>query len=166
MELGLFYIDQAVLFGPALVDAYELEANKARDPRVVLSSSLALLARQHLAYYAEPYVAPQNGYILTDPDGFSFINYLYVAIDMSDPKAARETIQIHKTQVVKGLRKNRNDPRILTKYWWLAAYHNFVCEKWFPRQPQIRIPRTEFGSGPTLLVDRPTRKGINLLEYR
>lgn len=155
VSLGLLYIDDSVVFGPALVEAYDLESQQARDPRVILSPVVVDLVRRHLAYYANPYKSPQNGYIVTDTDGIAFINYLYAPLGLDDRQGSRKATETHKKQIVVGLRKTRNDPRIWAKYWWVASYHNFFCRKWFPAQPRIRVAKKILGSEPSLLVASP-----------
>lgn len=129
VSLGLLYIDESVVFGPALVEAYDLESQQARDPRVMLSPVVTELVRRHLGHYANPYKSPQNGYIVTDTDGIAFINYLYAPLGMDDRQRSREATETHKKQIVAGLQKARNHPRTWAKYWWAACYHNFFCRK-------------------------------------
>jgi len=63
-----FHIREGLLFGPALVAAYELEQEAAVNPRIVLSDDFAKAQRDALAYYGEPRQSPQNMLLLAQSD--------------------------------------------------------------------------------------------------
>jgi hypothetical protein len=131
VAIGPLYFDDQVLFGPALAEAYELEQKVARDPRVVLSARVARLVTSHLDFYAEPFFAPQNGYVLIDTDDTMFLNYLYEPIGSGEEDMTIDFLKRHRRIVERRLKENIARPQIWAKYRWVATYHNFF---WVPIQ--------------------------------
>ncbi|HLL01573.1 MAG TPA: hypothetical protein VK539_13370 [Myxococcaceae bacterium] len=149
--MGSFFMDDLTVFGPALVDAYVLESSYARDPRIVLSSSVAKLIKKQLKYYHPNHEAPQNNFILRDIDGHPFINYLYIAIDY---ELDVETIKQHKIRVEEKLRTHKNNPTIWAKYRWVASYHDYFCKTWISKHyDELRISRSALAASPRRLVE-------------
>jgi hypothetical protein len=110
LSVGLFHIRDGLLFGPALVEAYELESRDAVNPRVVLSKA------------AEQAVTRPNNLLLCDGDGWTFINYLHLLFDQLDDPAI--VLGTHRDHVVDRLHRHRSDKRVWEKYRWVAEYHN------------------------------------------
>jgi hypothetical protein len=158
MAIGPLYIDDNIVFGPALVDAYTLESKYARDPRVVLSTEVTRMCKSHLRFYAEPFKSPQNGYVLIDTDGHSYINYLYDPIGMEAPiDVILDAVRIHKRKIEEKLRETNSRPDIWAKFRWAANYHDFFCRKWLPNHKRISISKTALRNEPSLLVPKRTQ---------
>jgi len=130
MALGRLFVDDAMIFGPALLEALRLEKMVARDPRIVLGAGISELVQQHVGYYHPPHTALQNCNFLRDVDGRLFVNYLESAIhetaaglqlDLNSIEAHRETIE-------NGLREHVGRPQVWSKFRWLSAYHNWFLE--------------------------------------
>jgi hypothetical protein len=64
VSLGKLYHSNGVVFGPAMIEAFELESRTAIYPRVVLSSSLSSALANHA-----------NHWISEDADGIMYIDY-------------------------------------------------------------------------------------------
>lgn len=109
LSLGLFSVGDGLIFGPALVEAYELESRHAIHPRIVLSKE------------AEA-VAPRDARLMRDGDGHVFVNYLDRLLDLVDSPDA--DLEAHAEQVTRRLLDHRGDRRIWEKYRWAAEYHN------------------------------------------
>lgn len=124
--VGLFHDMKDIVFGPALVEAYELERAHAVNPRVVLS--------EHAADCLRDYDAP----LLTDQDGRAFIDYLAPAFDNAaiDIDAL---LRRHRNAIAKNLESHRGDSRLWNKYRWTADYHNMVCERRRQDSPKLLI---------------------------
>ena len=128
ISIGNAYIDDIVVSGDALIEAYQAEVELARDPRIVLSGSATKVIRSHLEYYFPQIDAPQNSALLEDPDGQWFLNYLDQVVYPGDgnvPEYAR--LSQHKTSIESCLSKYKNEPRKFSKYEWAAGYHNHFC---------------------------------------
>jgi len=128
---GTLFMDEYLAYGPALLEAYRLEHEVARDPRIVISKEVRSLVEAHFCYYTLPQNAPQNRAFLLDPDGQLFLNYLYGCFEplQSGGPADTETLLIHKEHIEKGLMDYSGDSRVWAKYAWLASYHNFIIHE-------------------------------------
>jgi hypothetical protein len=127
LTLGSLHLDEHVLFGPALVEAYELESNVAVHPRIVLSRAAAQTQRR----------TADGSTLMCDDGGQTFIDYLgAVAVEPDDPIAA---LQSHRDTVVDRLHGSRPHKRRWEKYRWLGEYHNAVVRERLPRARELLI---------------------------
>jgi hypothetical protein len=117
-----------VLFGPALIAAYDLERDYARYPRIVIAPELFSslksnpLLRFHDYDEEMKYIAPL---IKRDDDGFVFIDYLAAWKEVVDSEESYlEFLKSHKKLVENRINEFQNDGRILPKYLWLRKYHD------------------------------------------
>lgn len=141
LSLGRVYIRDGLVFGPALVEAYELESRMAVNPRVVLGPSVVASQRADLSFWADPRFSPQASLLLCDDDGHTFINYLGLLFDEPDDPVLG--LEQHRDAVVERLREHRGDKRRWEKYRWAAEYHNAVARRAMPKAPQLRIDGAE-----------------------
>lgn len=141
ISLGMACIDEIVVAGDALLDAYDAEISRARDPRIILTQSAKAAVKSHLSYYSDQAYAPQTREILRDSDGQWFVNYLEeVLIADNEVGPFYNEFLIHKAVVEANLAKYAEDPLIFSKYAWVAGYHNAFCqryENWFSNEHMI-----------------------------
>jgi hypothetical protein len=117
----LMFTDQ-FLFGPALVDAVNLE-KEAVFPRILLS--------QTLLRYVKP-ESPSARLVVRDSDGKSFLHYLGgLGLQLAP----------HLYFVQRGLLENIGKVRERQKYEWLAQYHNFAAA--CVNRPDLFVPITQ-----------------------
>jgi len=76
VSIGQMYMDDEIVYGSALLEAYDAEQSIARDPRVVIATSARSYVRKQFKFYADPAEAPQNQVLLSDVDEQVFVNYL------------------------------------------------------------------------------------------
>ena len=136
-------------FGPAVADAYELEAKLAVYPRIVISqkvidqyrSGTELKAQQHSSEYDEKAVLPMIRSSSTGP----WLDYMSTAeasgIEFSTYLGFCNR---HKEQLARCLSEFASDPRKMEKYLWLASYHNcyvresiVLRDSWYPEEDLI-----------------------------
>lgn len=134
ITVGQFFIDDNVVLGPALNEAYTIEQNISRDPRIVLSDQVFKLAKRHMKYYGEPYDSPQNNHILIDLDGKPFVNYLSILFEdpidgLDDYEVIWSRLKTHKQFIEDNLLKYKKSPHVWSKYQWLSKYHDFFCKE-------------------------------------
>ena len=127
VSVGGLHMDEYVIWGPALLEAYDLESKHALFPRIVLSEDMVAMVRKHIGYYDDPSTAPQNSALLMDPDGKSFLNYLDAALIDAPATRHWHLVISHKAKIEAALNKHRGNPRIWDKYYWCATYHNYFC---------------------------------------
>lgn len=127
-SIGELFVGEETVYGPAILEAHELENKLTNNPRIILSQGVTDLVKAHLKYYAELQDAPQYTAILVDTDGQYFINYLFGVLDEDDYSADFDALQKHKNNVENCLNRFREKSRIWSKYFWLANYHNYFCK--------------------------------------
>ncbi len=148
LTFGPHYMDETIVFGPALVEAVRLEREKAIFPRVVLGDSAVKAEDHHIDYYGRGPHAPQRTLLLVDDDGMVFVNYLDVV--MEDPDrldASVAYLTAHRQVAIDGLRAHASDERKLSKYTWLAEYHNHFCQERLPEMPELLVSQVDTSRG-------------------
>lgn len=127
------YMDENIVIGPALIESYKLEEEKAIYPRIILSDSAKKVVDKHIGYYSDDAFCPQKKTYSIDKDGFYFLNYLYHLLENFDPdypnyEYINKHIRLHKQAIVKELKTNNHNQRVFEKFIWCAEYHNFFCD--------------------------------------
>lgn len=155
IAVGHLYMDEAVIFGRALVDAYQAESKLARDPRVVLHESSHELVNRHFEYYPTKSYAPQNRDLLRDADEMFFVNYLeQIMIAHPDGPIFVELLEEHKNQIQENLEKSKSRPTIWQKYFWCANYHNVFCDLYAGViGSEYKIDLTAYTIRPTIIFE-------------
>ncbi|MGL4736314.1 MAG: hypothetical protein ACRCW2_02555, partial [Cellulosilyticaceae bacterium] len=144
LSMGDFYINEDIVFGPALLDAHHTESQTACYPRIVLDDQTA----QKLKYFmSQSDQGIQNDKIFIDQDGQWFLNYLntifkyyktcYTAHEFELIKY--ELLMKHKEKVEFALSENLQTPRVWDKYVWTANYHNSFCHIHYPLDFSLQI---------------------------
>lgn len=151
VAVGPAFISEDLVFGPALLDAYDGEHTLARDPRIVLTESARMLLEKHICYYRERIESPHAQLVFSDPDGMYFINYLYATLDDEfESVPNRERLHEHRAAVERQMTAYRSKPPIWSKYAWSATYHNFFCAQHSSAQ-ECYIDLDRFRAGPDLI---------------
>jgi hypothetical protein len=127
--VGDIYVDERLIFGPALIRAYELERAVASYPRIILDSRVF----DRLADSPElrmPGVTDQIKSLRTvlarDNDGTWFVDYLQATMHelASQPVAYGKFLSEHRDVVRKAALKFRELSSPAAKVGWLITYHN------------------------------------------
>jgi hypothetical protein len=144
ITIGAHYMDEYAVFGPALVEAHDIETTRAVYPRIVLSETARAFVKHHVGYYSGGAInAPYDNELLVDDDGEWFINYLDAARLDDDPEVLPwfETfVTKHQKSVRENILMPRRDRRVLEKYLWAGRYHNFVCGYLYPGRTDLLVP--------------------------
>lgn len=143
LSFGRFYIRDGLLFGPALLEAADLEHDVAVHPRIVLSDDAVAAEVAFLRYYASPAASPQQMLLMRDEDGKVFVNYLSMLLDEIDP---RTDLAWHRDVVIERLSAHRGDRRRWEKYRWVGEYHNAFAKNFFSGTQSLRIPQRHLNS--------------------
>ena len=69
ITIGEFFINDTIVWGSALLRAYELEVSIANYPRIAIDTSILF----ELRHFENP-----SDFILTDIDGISYLNYIHI----------------------------------------------------------------------------------------
>lgn len=160
ISIGSAYVDDVVVFGDALSQAFIAENTLARDPRIVLAETAVRAVKVHLGYYASPRYAPQTSELLCDLDGQWFVNYLNSVLYVADEYGPfYDEFLKHKAAVELKLSQYKTSPSIFSKYAWVAGYHNFFCDL-HPRyfSNEHRIETDLFRATPKLIVEEESQR--------
>lgn len=106
------------LYGPAVIEAYELESNTAFYPRIILKKDL--FKKLNLTESQKTDIS-SNRLILKDFDNQLFLNYLY----KTDLNFFYE-LDIIRNRIISSTTKNKHKVKLLPKYLWLV--NNFNCQ--------------------------------------
>jgi len=108
---GPVFIDDEFVFGPALVEAYELEHDMAKWPRIILHEKLRakLVGDEHLALQAD--------------DGILMLNYLAAGDDVVERV---RFLELH-AQIIKESLAKENRKDVAEKLHWLMMFHNRIA---------------------------------------
>lgn len=142
------YMDEFVVLGPAIVETYQLEKEKAIYPRIILSQKVNEVIKRHLTFYGDPSESPQNLDILLDSDGHYFLNYLHTVVEYNRgyENEIQNLLNSHKDVVISNLKINSKDLKVFNKYSWVAGYHNYFCNNFLTEFKSVNVS--------TLLIDQ------------
>lgn len=127
IAVGDLYMDDDIVFGKGLLDAYAAEQN-ADSPRVILAESAVTFVERHVQYYASVEISPQNEHLFVDEDKNMVVSYLSSLWPDRTEQPRFEWLAKHRDVVTENLRLYRAKPRVWAKYAWVARYHNYFCE--------------------------------------
>jgi len=125
---------EALAYGPALIAAYELEKEEAIVPRIILDRALA-----NAWSPGEPVQNPDGAFLgyrkfwRQDDDGWYFFDHFsnpfgLFSFDRKEPPSGFQANMTRwRELIVQRLDENREHPRVLRKYVWLARYFNRIC---------------------------------------
>ena len=129
------YHTETQIFGPALVKAYQMETRLAVYPQIILDDAILGIAQEYPQEFPserkrgmERFKAIQY-MLLTDFDGYSFINYLDVSCsDILSAEIIPEYFEPLRVKMEKMAQEE--DPGIKSKYLWLKGKYNDVLSKY------------------------------------
>jgi hypothetical protein len=134
MTVGEVHLHDGLLYGPALVEAYELEQTQAVNPRIVLSQEAIHCMRDAMKGGE---LEEEPPFLMREQDGTVFIDYLdVISDDIEDPAVG---LRMHKEMVEGELAKHLDDARRWEKYRWVAEYHNAYIEAEHPKASTLLL---------------------------
>ncbi|WP_133126815.1 hypothetical protein [Legionella nagasakiensis] len=125
-----------MVYGPALVDAYLLENQDAKNPRIILDRDFAnMMGLNQIITGIQ--VQGYEGYKKTfrkDVDDYMFYDFLQPFTNMpgtpTNKNLLLNNLSTLKPVIDSGLSKYKADTRKLMKYQWLGHYYNSVLEEY------------------------------------
>ena len=143
VTFGEIFISDGRVFGPALIEAYELESKFAKYPRIIVDPQLIqeyktnklLKAIHHSIEQEIEYV---GDLLKQGDDGMWFIDYARaIEEELDEPEMYPIFLQRHREVILSGSKKHKKLNSVLSKYVWIANYHNQIVSKieddWFER---------------------------------
>lgn len=153
-SVGPLFMDENIVYGEALIEAYNLESSVAVVPRIVLSETVAGVIHEHVEYYYPPSDSPQNRQILLDTDNCMYVNYLDGTL-REDGSPRWDQLETHRNNVTSATDAARDNTHVWLKYHWLCNYHNYFCrnlESYEGYADAILIPEETYQRLPTTIV--------------
>jgi hypothetical protein len=159
ISVGDFYINDDIVFGPALLDAHYAESQLACYPRIVLDEKTVKKLHKYMKCYD---TAPQHNKILVDSDGQLFLNYLNTIFKYyieCNNAYEFEIVKInlllrHKLKIEEMLNLHKETIKVWDKYVWIANYHNYFCNVNFPKEKQLKIQKNKLLSWPRQISNK------------
>jgi hypothetical protein len=141
VTFGDIYFDAESVFGPALVDAYNLESKLALYPRIVISSDLLMGIRENDLMRSKAHSVAEefqyiNGLISCDGGSVNYIDYIRaIHPELDESSLSLDFLLKHQRLVCDGILNFKNAAHVRKKYEWMGEYHNqfidSIDEQWF-----------------------------------
>lgn len=122
---GQLFHDDGLVFGPALIEAYELESKIASTPRVILSKELSDEWGGREISGGFPWIPSGDGYL--------FFNFLppFVGNPFFNDQKLWQSRLLPIRELILSKAADRNCPEdVFSKYAWLAFYFDKVCDEY------------------------------------
>lgn len=129
---GLLCQDSSVVFGPALLDAYNLESQVANYPRIIVKRDVIGDAKA---------IRDLDGYLMRSQDGPYIINPVQeIRADANNERQAHLIPELESTATViqKRLNEEADNPRHYLKVKWMAQLWNGSLPSWAPDTAKIK----------------------------
>lgn len=130
------YVDNSMVFGPAIIKAYSLESEFAVYPRIVVDPEVfALFEREPLLKRHDTEIEWEYlmQLIRRDSDGLYFVDYVSGILSEFDDEGMEFVfLGQHKAAILKNAVAHKGLNKIAAKYLWLANYHNTVVKEISP----------------------------------
>lgn len=140
ITVGNIYDSGKTMYGPAIIEAYNLESKIATYPRIIIDDDTFNNFIRTNKYFDK--IRTRN-LIAKDFDGNYFINFLSrTNTEIINPQELSEIRYYIKKLYV----TNKNKPNILMKYLWLINYFNYTIEqtkKYFPKEYNPELHKIE-----------------------
>jgi hypothetical protein len=128
IAVGSLHHDNSMVFGPALVEAYRLQQELARFPRIVLSPAVAGLMLGDPPYEKDPDIHLKDLILVDLPEGIPYLHFLSKhAVTSAGLVGARgaEVVSTIRRQLIGKLHLYREwPPSIQEKLRWFVRYFN------------------------------------------
>jgi hypothetical protein len=116
------------LYGPAIVRAYDLESEVAKNPRIVVGREVLKEIRSNPGLWVhdlETDYQAVRGLLRQDSDREYFVDYLRVIFnELDNPETEYpQILDGHRALIDERLRQYAGNEKILGKYQWLDRYH-------------------------------------------
>lgn len=129
ITIGKLFHDKQNVFGPALVEAVELEEKCAHYPRVIIKNEdFNKGIKEGFLFSPED----EREYILKrlklDIDGFWYVDFFEQKSDFDYSFDYMEYMANWRSLIIDGLKENLTNNSVYSKYSWLSTYFNRAVE--------------------------------------
>lgn len=130
ISIGDLYHEDKIVFGPALIEVYDLEVKKAVYPRIMITLDTLMegLKIEFEKYgYSEYNLKLLLEILIEEEENYFYIDYLSQWEELDE--IYDYLVLIKKVEVLIENELKSSDPRVKSKYEWLDKYLDFVKEK-------------------------------------
>lgn len=113
-----------IVYGPAMVEAYELESKSAIYPRVIISEKVFLSAALNPDNSIEEDLEWITSLLERDRDGQWYVDFLRQQQEASHDYDYFKALLKIKKLIVDEIEQNETKPNVQMKYEWLKSYFN------------------------------------------
>jgi hypothetical protein len=119
VHLGDLYIDETFVYGKSLLEAYEIETNVAKYPRVVLSPEFIQVFNDHIEQLISEKI------LAKDFDGQIYVDYF----DFEGDDGGRFPVLLEqiRNSIMWSYQKSNHDARVQKKIQWVIEKFNQEC---------------------------------------
>ncbi len=142
VTVGPLIHDAQKCFGPAMIDAYLMESQRALYPRIIINQNvieydLSKPGQANTIEYEAEYL---QGIIKKDPcDGLLFLDYMKQCNEFDSPEIYDDYILRTKEFIIRNLYAYANNDKLYPKYNWLKWYFNETITTVYRHPEQLRI---------------------------
>lgn len=122
---GDLFHDGGLVFGPALIGAYELESKIASTPRVILSKELSAEWGGREITGGFPWIPSGDGHLF-----FNFLPPFMGNPFFNDPKLWQNRLGPIRELILRKAADPTCPEDVFSKYVWLASYFDKVCDEY------------------------------------
>ncbi len=132
IAFGDICVDQNRIFGPALIQAYDLESQFAKYPRFIVDPELIKEYKTNKLLRRDEHSIKEDSTFVKSllrqgDDGLWFIDYARaVESELDEPEMYPSFLKRHRDVIIDGCSDFKGLNKNLEKYVWLANYHNTV----------------------------------------
>lgn len=124
---NIVHEENGIVFGQALIDAYQLETKSARYPRIILSNKL--IKELNYPIETKQNLYPYHQYINRFNDGcVGFHQMIYYQVHQNSSEMSSDILKqsLNKVRetIIKGLDNSFENPEVYEKYNWLKNQYN------------------------------------------
>lgn len=151
ISYGKLYHKDNLIFGPALVDAYETESQAALYPRIILDKSLLDIMEFHYSlenthqYRKISFESDIDSYLKIDTDDKFYVDYFSGLVMFFEGEKLFNVYSKLRKLIINGLR--HKNPSLNIKYSWMKNKYNKIPdtliwihhnEELFDKRPDIK----------------------------
>jgi hypothetical protein len=121
---GPLFHDSGLVYGPALIEAYELESKVASVPRVILSKELSAEWGDHEVAGGFPWIPSDDSHLF-----FNFLPPFMGNRFFTDQKLWQNRLTPIRELILSKAADSNCSEHVYAKYKWLASYFDRVCDE-------------------------------------
>ena len=127
ITIGELYHDKQNVFGPALVEAVNLEENVSKTPRVIISveNYKKAIEESSINESKDDKKFIDHRLRLAD-DGYYFLDFLNFNPELDELDDYLANLEEWRKIIIQGLKENLENRNVYLKYEWLANYFNEI----------------------------------------